>query len=73
MVARPGPARYAFAHGIWPEWPDFCPKKGLGGAYFAGIFRSLAGDASVSGVDCASEDATARFSAILAEPVRDDG
>jgi molybdenum cofactor synthesis domain-containing protein len=36
MVARPGPARYAFTRGICYGYPRTCPKKGLGRAYFDG-------------------------------------
>jgi hypothetical protein len=79
MVARPGPARYAFTGGIWYEWLGICPKKGLDGAYFDGITWQRAGDAA--GVPDGfrigflmrflEQDAAAWFSAILARPARD--
>jgi len=80
MVARPGPARYAFAGGIWQEWPGICSKKGLGGAYFDGITRSPAEDAAgvprmgfLMGFQMGflEQDAAAWFWVSLAKPERD--
>jgi hypothetical protein len=84
MVARPGPARYAFTRSISPEWSGICSKKGLGGAYFDGIIRWLAWDANrlrtgflgdfpgqPVWMGFPREDAAAWFSAILAKPACD--
>jgi len=46
MVARPGPARYAFTRRIWAGWSGICSKKGLGDAYFDGIIQRPAWDAN---------------------------
>src|ERR1700744_5781744 len=53
MVARPGPARYAFAEGICQCCPPDLPEKGAPGCLFGWQHRRLAGDLDeVFGGEC---------------------